>query len=389
MASTGATPGSINRDGCREVLGRTAGLVSPRGNLGKHKHGNNQGDIARRPKTGERMTVEADQGEDVTGLSAERDPFIMLPVWMLEASANAIKLYAILRRFADNRTMNAWPGKQTLAEACGYKQAKNVDPALRELEAMGAVVVTRRAGKDGMRLGNHYHVVTTTPRKQAPRQPKPRAGNIGNPVDPEQGLPETSGTPDDGAGNPGIPVGPKQGLPTSGYTPDRGPRTPQTGPHVGPEKGLELRTNKELRTKELEPAETVVSAQSPDELPIDGLPGNVVALSPRSTQQIARAAVIENVAKQAYEDVNRSVAYMGLRKITTWAAGQGYHPDQVSAAFRDLFQNGRAVTQQTVAQYLAGIINSTGRTATASTTDQRVEAGMALADEFRKMEEGK
>lgn len=335
------------------------------------------------------MTVDADQGEDVSGLTAERDPFIMLPVWMLEASANAIKLYCVLRRFADNRTMNAWPGKQTLATAAGYRHAKNIDPALRELEEMGAVVVTRRTGQ-GMKLANHYHVVTTAPKKQAARQAAPRSQKPAEtrafPVVPEQVLPETQGTLGQDPGIRGNSVVPNQVLPENQIHPNGGPRSTQMGTHVVPEKVHELRTNKQLEPKELEPAETAVSARAADELPIEGLPGNVVALNPRNAQQLARATAIENVAKQAYEDVNRSVAYMGIRKITTWAAGQGYHPDQVSAAFRDLFQNGRAVTQQTVAQYLAGIINTAGRTATASTTDQRVAEALTLADEFRKME---
>jgi hypothetical protein len=320
-----------------------------------------------------------DQGEDVSSVSVEREPFIMLPIWMLDASANAVKLYAVLRRFADNATLNAWPGKQVLAEAMGYKLAKNVDPALRELEEMGAVVVTRRSGA-GMRLANHYHIITKTPVRKAPRQPQTRAPK-------PAAAPAKPAAPQE-TKNPEFPVGPNQVLPESQYNPNRAPRRTQTGPHVGPEKGLELRT-KLTTTKELEPAESELSARSADELPIEGIPAsNVVAIGTAKTSgAIARTAAIEAVAKQAYEDTNHGVSYMGLRKITTWAAGQGYHPNQVQAAFRDLWNAGRAVTQQTVAQYLAGIINTAGRAPAASTTDQRVAQGMSLADEFRKMEE--
>lgn len=100
--------------------------------------------------------------EDIYEVTAEAEPFIMVPLWLLEASPNAFKLYAILKRYANNRTNEAWPSRATLADHMGYKQAKTLDPIIKELEGIGAVRV-KRSAPSARRAVNVYHLATARP----------------------------------------------------------------------------------------------------------------------------------------------------------------------------------------------------------------------------------
>jgi hypothetical protein len=85
--------------------------------------------------------VSDDAPIDVT---ASAHPFAVVSYALAAAvSGNALKLYVILSRYADNNTGRAWPSRATLAEELGYKQARAVDPIIAELEAAGAITVTR------------------------------------------------------------------------------------------------------------------------------------------------------------------------------------------------------------------------------------------------------
>lgn len=67
--------------------------------------------------------------------------FAVIPEVILDApiSANAVRLYAVLRRYADQRTGHAHPGRKTLATRMRVANVKTVDRALAELEALGVV----------------------------------------------------------------------------------------------------------------------------------------------------------------------------------------------------------------------------------------------------------
>ena len=71
--------------------------------------------------------------------------FSIIPEWLIDAgvSDKAIRLYAVLARYADNRTHEAFPSRETLAErmACS---AKSVDRATSELIQAGAVTKRQR-----------------------------------------------------------------------------------------------------------------------------------------------------------------------------------------------------------------------------------------------------
>jgi DNA-binding transcriptional MocR family regulator len=69
--------------------------------------------------------------------------FSILPEWVLDAdlSDKAIRLYAVLARYADHRTHEAFPSRETLAQRMRCS-ARSVDRAALELIASG--VITKR-----------------------------------------------------------------------------------------------------------------------------------------------------------------------------------------------------------------------------------------------------
>ncbi len=92
--------------------------------------------------------------DDSADLIAAPNPFAMVSYELLKLSSNAVKLYVILSKYADNQTGRAWPGRTTLATQLGYKQARAVDAVIAELEAAGAITVTRTM-KPGAKTREH------------------------------------------------------------------------------------------------------------------------------------------------------------------------------------------------------------------------------------------
>ena len=78
--------------------------------------------------------------------------FAILPEWVLYApvSSNAIRLYAVLRRFADKQN-TCYPTRKTIAERCQFSPA-SVDRAVEELKAVGALQVTQRKSNKAIGL---------------------------------------------------------------------------------------------------------------------------------------------------------------------------------------------------------------------------------------------
>ena len=75
--------------------------------------------------------------------------FAIVPEWVLaaEVSDRAVRLYAILARYADNETLQAFPSRETLAKRAGCN-AKAVTKAVNELVEIGAVVKQHRKSGD-------------------------------------------------------------------------------------------------------------------------------------------------------------------------------------------------------------------------------------------------
>lgn len=100
----------------------------------------------------------------MTSVSVEaEDHFAVIPEWVLYAdvSAQAVRLYAVLRRKADNDTGSSFYSRRVLANLLQVKDPKVVDRTVAELERIGAVVVTRgRTSEYGDPLTNLYTVKT-------------------------------------------------------------------------------------------------------------------------------------------------------------------------------------------------------------------------------------
>ena len=84
------------------------------------------------------------------------DYFAIVPEWILHAeiSSNAVRLYAILHRFANSRGV-AWPSRKTIAEAMRCSTA-TVDRAKEELVEIGALTVHNRTTDAGDPTSNLY-----------------------------------------------------------------------------------------------------------------------------------------------------------------------------------------------------------------------------------------
>lgn len=82
-------------------------------------------------------------GADVT---VDDDYYAPIPEWVLDAdiSAQAVRLYGVLRRYADKATLLAHPTRATLAERLKVKDQKVVDRAVKELVGVGALTVIPR-----------------------------------------------------------------------------------------------------------------------------------------------------------------------------------------------------------------------------------------------------
>ena len=77
------------------------------------------------------------------------DYFAIVPEWLLHAeiSGNAVRLFAILHRYANSR-LEAWPSRKTIAAAMRCSTA-TVDRAREELVEVGALTVIQRTTDAG------------------------------------------------------------------------------------------------------------------------------------------------------------------------------------------------------------------------------------------------
>jgi len=76
--------------------------------------------------------------------------FSIIPEWLLDAniSHKAVRIYALIARYADNQTLTAWPARGTLA-ARAKCTIKSVDRAITELISVGALEKELRRDESG------------------------------------------------------------------------------------------------------------------------------------------------------------------------------------------------------------------------------------------------
>jgi len=101
--------------------------------------------------------------------------FVIIPQWVLMSpiSDGALRLYAVLMKYADGGTRTAFPSRAALARDI-RKSADTVDRYIRELEELGALHVERRKKSNNENWSNLYTVVTVNPRVAASMRPGSR-----------------------------------------------------------------------------------------------------------------------------------------------------------------------------------------------------------------------
>lgn len=92
--------------------------------------------------------------------------FSIVPEWVLDAglSDRAIRVYALIARYADNETLQAFPARETLAKRAGCS-ARSVDRAITELVKCGALAKEHR--KYGDAYQSNLYTVRRIPKNLA------------------------------------------------------------------------------------------------------------------------------------------------------------------------------------------------------------------------------
>lgn len=87
--------------------------------------------------------------------------FTIIPEWILysDVSPQAIRLYGVLRRYAD-RDGSCFPSRKRLASDLRVESTKPVDKALKELQTIGAITIEHRYTDNGDLQSNLYTVLS-------------------------------------------------------------------------------------------------------------------------------------------------------------------------------------------------------------------------------------
>ncbi|RJK95942.1 hypothetical protein [Vallicoccus soli] len=103
-----------------------------------------------------------DDFEDEGTLVVEQH-FAIVPEWVIDADISdcAYRLYSVLLRYGQSSGQRM-PGRALLAQRLRKRSKDTVDRAMKELVAVGAVVVERRR-RGRQNLTNRYHLMSTSP----------------------------------------------------------------------------------------------------------------------------------------------------------------------------------------------------------------------------------
>ena len=99
-----------------------------------------------------------------TAITAD-NRFAIIPHWVIYSNISdaALRLYAVMAKYADNATGKAWPSRGTLANDI-RKSEKTVDRAIKELVEAGALKVSRRYDPETREYkSNMYTLITAMP----------------------------------------------------------------------------------------------------------------------------------------------------------------------------------------------------------------------------------
>ena len=89
--------------------------------------------------------------------------FAMIPLWVLDAvSGNSVKLYCVLRSYADRDSETCFPSRTTLMRRCQVTQP-TLSKMMNELVDAGALTVERRGLLSGGYTSNFYTIISASP----------------------------------------------------------------------------------------------------------------------------------------------------------------------------------------------------------------------------------
>lgn len=90
---------------------------------------------------------------------SDTGPFSLVPEWVLDSTVSdrALRLYAVLARYADRDDGTCFPTRRTLADRLRCS-LDSIDRAKAELVDAGAIAWNQRAGTDGDLTSNEYTV---------------------------------------------------------------------------------------------------------------------------------------------------------------------------------------------------------------------------------------
>ena len=97
--------------------------------------------------------------------------FAIIPEWIIyeDISANAVRLYAVLNRYANSRG-HAWPSRKTIADKMQVSVA-TIDRAKEELVNIGALTIEARTTPSGDPSSNLYILHTASGDNYPPLSP--------------------------------------------------------------------------------------------------------------------------------------------------------------------------------------------------------------------------
>src|SRR3954452_19391701 len=114
------------------------------------------------------MSAQGDSANEVDdeGVLILEQHFAIVPEWVLDADISdaALRLYAVLLRYGQT-SGHRMPGRRLLASRLHKRSTDSVDRALKELVAIGAVVVQHRR-QGPVNLTNRYVVRSTPPQRR-------------------------------------------------------------------------------------------------------------------------------------------------------------------------------------------------------------------------------
>lgn len=91
--------------------------------------------------------------------SATQQQFVIVPMWVLDLDikATALRVYCVIRSFADVRTGECFPSRKLIADRAMCSVVA-VDRAIKELSDLGAISVKKRKSNNGDWTSNLYTI---------------------------------------------------------------------------------------------------------------------------------------------------------------------------------------------------------------------------------------